>query len=184
VTSSATTAETAVVLTILKTTDAPSVSAGTNIDFTVTVSNNSSGTATGVVMSDPLPAGPAGSGVVWSIATAVPGCSISGAPGSQTLTCTTGTMAPGPSLSVHVTSATTATCATALTLGHGQRLERRQRECHRHHRGGEGGVAQIAHHEDGRRQPGVGGHGHWPHRHGGRRRRRRRHGHGHRRDAQ
>jgi uncharacterized repeat protein (TIGR01451 family) len=100
-------------LTITKTADAPSVVGGSPIGFTVTVSNVSSpttGTATAVTLSDPLPAGPAGSGINWSIFPAYSGqgsCSITGTAPSQTLGCSFGDMAPGDSASVHIRSATT-----------------------------------------------------------------------------
>jgi uncharacterized repeat protein (TIGR01451 family) len=90
-------------LQITKTADAPSVSAGDPIGFTIKVSNTGAGTATGVTLSDPLPSG---SGVSWSISPAVAGCSITGSP--QTLNCTLGSLATGASVTVHVTSATVA----------------------------------------------------------------------------
>jgi uncharacterized repeat protein (TIGR01451 family) len=99
-------------LSITKTADATPVSTGTPIGFVVTVSNSdaqNTGTATGVTVSDPLPAG---SGVDWSIASqTASACSISGAVGSQTLNCTLGDMAPGASYTVHITSPTTAASA-------------------------------------------------------------------------
>ena len=101
-------------LTITKTADASPVSAGTAIGYTVTVSNSAAagtGTATGVTINDPLPAGP---GISWSISPAYAGagtCAISGAVGSQVLACTIGTMAPGASDLVHITSATTSASA-------------------------------------------------------------------------
>jgi uncharacterized repeat protein (TIGR01451 family) len=103
-------------LTLTKTADAATVSAGSQIGFTVTVSNSNAagtGTATAVTLSDPLPAG---SGINWSInpAYAGPGtCSVTGAVGSQVLNCSFGNMAAGASASVHLTSATSfASCAT------------------------------------------------------------------------
>ncbi len=98
-------------LSITKTADPNPVSAGTNIGFTITVTNSSvagTGTATGVTLSDALPTG---SGINWSITQATPTCSISGSP--QTLNCSFGDLAPGTSASVHVTTPTTAaSCAT------------------------------------------------------------------------
>jgi uncharacterized repeat protein (TIGR01451 family) len=95
-------------LSLIKTADAPLVSAGSNIGFTVTASNSSAagtGTAHGVVISDPLPTG---SGVDWSIdSQTASACAISGiAPSVQTVTCNIGDLAPGFSYSVHVTSHT------------------------------------------------------------------------------
>jgi uncharacterized repeat protein (TIGR01451 family)/LPXTG-motif cell wall-anchored protein len=89
-------------LNITKTADADSVDAGSPIGFTVTVSNSGEGTATDVNLSDPLPSGP---GITWSIA---------GSTGADTLTCTvdsgdltcSGSLAPGASHVVHVTSPT------------------------------------------------------------------------------
>jgi uncharacterized repeat protein (TIGR01451 family) len=111
VTASASTTVQCPALTITKTADAASVSAGTNIGFTVTVSNSSAagtGTAKSVTLSDALPTG---SGISWSIVQATPTCAISGSP--QTLSCTFGDLAPGASATVHVTSPTTsASCAT------------------------------------------------------------------------
>ena len=101
-------------LTITKTADATPVSAGTAIGFTVTVSNSAAtgtGVATGVTLNDPLPGGP---GINWSISPAYGGpgtCSITGAVGSQTLVCSFGNLAPGASVSVHITSATTTASA-------------------------------------------------------------------------
>ena len=104
---------------VTKAADAATVNAGTAIGFTVTAMNGSApgtGTLTGATLSDPLPAGPAGSGVSWAInpAYAGPGtCSITGAAGAQTLSCSFGDLAPGTSASVHVTSATSfASCGT------------------------------------------------------------------------
>src|SRR5438132_2977239 len=51
-------------LTITKTADDASVNAGSDIGFTVTLSNAGPGSATGVSISDPLPGG---AGVDWSI---------------------------------------------------------------------------------------------------------------------
>jgi uncharacterized repeat protein (TIGR01451 family) len=98
-------------LVITKTADAPSVSAGDPIGFTITVSNSGAagtGVAKSVTLSDPLPTG---TGISWSISPAYGGpgtCSIA----SNTLSCSFGDMTPGATISVHVTSATTAqSCA-------------------------------------------------------------------------
>jgi uncharacterized repeat protein (TIGR01451 family) len=123
VTADATTSVQCPGLHISKTADDASVSAGDPIGFTVTVSNSGPGTATGVTLSDPLPAG---SGVSWSISPAYSGpgtCAIT----SGTLNCMFGDMASGASISVHVTSATSnASCgvypntATAKATNDGQ----------------------------------------------------------------
>jgi uncharacterized repeat protein (TIGR01451 family) len=96
-------------LHIVKSADAPSVSAGNTIGFTVTVTNqqngsNTTGTAENATLSDPLPAG---GGVSWSISPTYTGpgsCSVAGSP--QTLTCAFGKMDPGASNSVHLLSQT------------------------------------------------------------------------------
>lgn len=99
-------------VTITKTADSTSVNAGSNIGFTITVTNNGAADATGVTISDPLPAG---TGVDWTEApTDNPNCSIAGTPPTETLNCGPVTLAAGGgSLSVHVQSATTgASCGT------------------------------------------------------------------------
>ncbi len=66
-------------LSLSKTADATTVSAGSQIGFIVTASNSAAagtGTATGVVIDDPLPSG---TGVDWSIASGPANCSITGA---------------------------------------------------------------------------------------------------------
>ena len=90
-------------LSITKTADATTVSAGSAIGFTITVSNAGPGTASTVTLSDPLPTG---TGVSWSIdgGTGQALCSISGSP--QSLSCNFGAMASSTSYTVHVTSAT------------------------------------------------------------------------------
>jgi uncharacterized repeat protein (TIGR01451 family) len=92
---------------IVKTPDAPTVSAGGTVGFTVTVSNSGAGTATGVSAADTLPTN---AGLAWSIDTANSGAgwSISGG-----VLAWTGSLASGASSSVHITSPTTsATCGT------------------------------------------------------------------------
>ncbi len=102
-------------LTATKTADASPVSAGSQIGFTITVSNSDdqgTGTAHDVTLNDPLPAG---SDLAWSIDDQPAGnpCSITGSAGSQTLECSFGDMAPGDSVSVHVVSDTSkADCST------------------------------------------------------------------------
>lgn len=93
-------------VTIVKTADAATVNAGSNIGFTITVTNTGAADATGVTINDPLPAG---SGVDWTENPDNPNCSISGSPPSETLTCGPVTLAAGGgSISVHVQSSTTA----------------------------------------------------------------------------
>ena len=90
-------------LHITKVADATTVNVGEAIGFTIGVSNSGPGTATGVTLTDPLPAG---TGVSWSISPANPSCSIAGSAPNQTLNCNFGDLASGASASVHVTSAT------------------------------------------------------------------------------
>ena len=89
-------------LNLTKTADAPTVNAGDQIGFTITVSNTAgAATATNVTVNDTLPTG---NGVSWSIDPAKAGCGITG--GNQ-LTCTFPSLAGGASQSVHVVSNTT-----------------------------------------------------------------------------
>src|SRR5262249_26230407 len=93
-------------LTITKTPDASSVSAGQDIGFTITVHNGGAGTAKSVTLNDPLPTG---TGITWSIDPANAACNIA----NNTLSCSFGDLAPGASASVHVKSPTNfASCAT------------------------------------------------------------------------
>ena len=87
-------------LSITKTADAASVNAGSQIGFTVTLSSNGPGTATGVTLSDALPTG---TGVSWSMSSSVNGCSIA----SNTLSCDFGDLASGQTRIIHLISATT-----------------------------------------------------------------------------
>jgi uncharacterized repeat protein (TIGR01451 family) len=100
-------------LTVIKTADDDTVSAGSSIGFTIDVGNAGPGTATAATLHDVLPAG---SGIIWSIAPAYGGpgtCAITGAVGSQVLDCAFGDLASGDPASVHVTSTTVfLSCAT------------------------------------------------------------------------
>src|SRR6185436_4469502 len=89
------------------------VNAGDDIGFDVTVTNNGTGTAIDVHVSDPLPAG-----VDWT-ADAPTGdtdgldCHISGAPGSQALVCDDASMAADDTFTVHIHGTTDAAdCGT------------------------------------------------------------------------
>ena len=104
------------VLAIAKVADADTVDAGSQIGYTITVTNTASaGTATGVKLSDTLPTN---AGLSWTIDTTTnpPSAGWGGTCGIDTgvLTCggATGvTLAPLASLSVHIVSPTTsATC--------------------------------------------------------------------------
>src|SRR5579884_2397647 len=97
-------------LSVKKTADRASVDAGDPVGFTITVSNGGPGTAKGVSLSDPLPAG-SGAGLTWKIdsgptGSVTPTCQISGSAGSQTLTCSAVDLAAGDHYSVHVTAQT------------------------------------------------------------------------------
>ena len=97
-------------LVISKVADDSVVSAGETIGYTITVTNNGAGTATGVVVHDTLPTN---GGLVWSIdaANSDAGCSIT----LGVLTCNFGDMLPKDTRSVHLTSPTTAaTCGQVL----------------------------------------------------------------------
>jgi uncharacterized repeat protein (TIGR01451 family) len=90
-------------VTIAKTADAPSVSAGTQIGFTVTLTNVSPNVdAAGVTVTDPLPAG---TGVDWSLAAPVSGWSLNGSPPNETLAYSA-TLAHNSPSQVHVVSQT------------------------------------------------------------------------------
>jgi uncharacterized repeat protein (TIGR01451 family) len=95
-------------ISITKTADQGTVSAGDTIGFTITVTNSGTGTASGVTVTDTLPSDP---GLSWTIdaANSDAGCSIA----AGTLTCNFGSLAPGASKHVHITSPTTAaSCGT------------------------------------------------------------------------
>ncbi len=101
-TGSATDSTTVGCVTITKTADASSVSAFSQIGFTVTLTNVSPTVdAAGVAVTDPLPSG---TGVDWSLAAPVSGWSLSGTPPNEMLTYSA-TLAPGTS-QVHVVSNT------------------------------------------------------------------------------
>jgi uncharacterized repeat protein (TIGR01451 family) len=114
------------VVSITKTADhSIPVNAGDQIGFTVTVKNNGPGDATGVKLSDPLPAG-SGTGVTWEIDKSVGNPAqfvLSGAKGSQSLALASTTLPAGANYRVHVTAQTSAAeCSTygnAATLNTG-----------------------------------------------------------------
>jgi choice-of-anchor A domain-containing protein/uncharacterized repeat protein (TIGR01451 family) len=123
---SATVAVVAPGVTVTKTADQASVTAGQTAGFTVTIKNADAGTATGVTLSDPLPAGP-GKDISWVIDAGKGNPSdfaVTGAVGSQKLTLsgsfltTLGdALAAGQSISVHITGVTTPNDATAAAPG-------------------------------------------------------------------
>ena len=91
------------------------VNAGDPVGFTVGIKNTGTGAATGVVLSDPLPAG-SGSGVTWAIDTSVGTPNqfvLAGAKGSQTLSLASSTLPAGADYKVHITAQTSETeCGT------------------------------------------------------------------------
>src|SRR5207248_2376366 len=99
-------------VSVTKTADAASVSAGSQIGFTVTLANSSVTTATGLSVTDDLPAG---TGVDWSIdaGNSDPGWSVSGSPPSQSLVYTPTTLDGNTTTTAHVVSGTTGeSCGT------------------------------------------------------------------------
>jgi uncharacterized repeat protein (TIGR01451 family) len=108
---------------ITKTADNPTITAGQTAGFTVTIFNEGQTTATGVTLTDPLPAGTGGD-VNWSIDTTTgnPGdFTITGSPGNQSLVLSASflandTLAPGASISVHITSPTNGADTSASTF--------------------------------------------------------------------
>src|SRR5204862_7316158 len=72
------------VITVAETPDAATVDAGSGIGFTVVLSNSGAGMATGLSVTDNLPAG---NGVNWTIdaGNSDPGWSVSGTPPNQNL---------------------------------------------------------------------------------------------------
>ena len=108
-------------LRVSKTAGNAVVNVGAPLSFTMTVTNDGPGAATGVTLTDALPGG---TGINWSIASQPAGnpCTIAGAAPAQTLNCNFGDLAAGQSAAVTVTSATTAntTCAeyvNTVTVG-------------------------------------------------------------------
>ncbi|OWK41087.1 hypothetical protein [Fimbriiglobus ruber] len=104
-------------VTLIKTADAPSVNAGGQAGFTVTIADASgAGAATGVSLSDPLPT-EAGTPLNWTIDPSSPNASAFVITGGnlQLLNNGSTTLAAGTSLVVHVV-ATTVPTASPLTV--------------------------------------------------------------------
>ncbi len=96
-------------VTVTTVPDATIVTPGTAIGFTINVNNSAAGISSGASLNDLLPAG---TGVNWSISPVYAGqgtCAITGALGSQVLACSFGDLAASASLSLHITSPTSAT---------------------------------------------------------------------------
>ena len=112
-------------LTIAKTPDGGSVTAGSNIGFRVRVANGSASgtlTANNVEIDDPLPAG-----FAWTESPENANCQINTSDGNQTLQCSEITIPPGGEFVVDVSSATDAgdcgtknNTATTRASNHGQ----------------------------------------------------------------
>ena len=103
------------VLTITKVADQGTVTAGSQIGYTVTITNTGGSAATGLALSDPLPPG-GNEFFKWTIDTTTGTPSdfaINGSPGSESLALSTSflaspdSLAPGHSISVHITTPTT-----------------------------------------------------------------------------
>jgi uncharacterized repeat protein (TIGR01451 family) len=101
-------------LAITKTADQGSVAAGSTIGFTVTITNNGNATASGLMLTDSLPPG-SGGDILWSIDNSKGNPSdfaITSPKGSQALGFSSSflsspdSLAPGQSISVHITSPT------------------------------------------------------------------------------
>ncbi len=93
-------------ISVLKTPDAATVNATDGVGFTITAKNNGAGAAYGATVTDTLPSA---SGLSWTESPDSGDCSIA----SGVLTCNFGTLAPGASKSVHISSPTTVgTCGT------------------------------------------------------------------------
>ncbi len=96
-------------LSITKTSDAATVSAGDTVGFTITVNNAGPGEARGVMIADSLPGG-----LSWTIDaanTTATGCAITG----STLSCGPDAIAAAASVKVHVTAVSTANSCGTLT---------------------------------------------------------------------
>src|SRR5207244_3941885 len=91
---------------VLKVADAAAVSAGDQIGFTVTLTNNGAGTASGLSFSDPLPGG-----LTWTISPASAGWSIV----AGNLVYAPSSLAAGASSSVHVIATTDAADCGRIT---------------------------------------------------------------------
>jgi YVTN family beta-propeller protein len=80
------------------------VVAGNPISFTITVTNSAGGAVTGAALTDALPAG---AGVKWKISPTFSGpgsCAITGAPGSQVLGCSFGTITASQTFTIGLLS--------------------------------------------------------------------------------
>ncbi len=90
-------------ISITKVADAAVVDAGSDIGFTMVVTNDGPGLARGVTLNDPLPGG---DGIDWSIASGDDSCEVTGGLGSQGLACGPKDLSAEASFSVRVVSGT------------------------------------------------------------------------------
>jgi uncharacterized repeat protein (TIGR01451 family) len=119
-------------ITVTKTPDCTQITPGSTAGYTVTITNTGNVPATGLTLSDLLPAGQ-GNDISWTIDTSGTGLGagtvpadfkISGSAPNQTLVLSSvlgGTLAAGQSISVHITGAThaddvTSTCNTQCNV--------------------------------------------------------------------
>src|SRR5207248_5188016 len=93
-------------LTLSKTADGASVSAGDPIGFSITIGNAGPSTAVGVILKDPLPGGTAASGWNLNSNSGPAACAITGSVGGQELDCPAIDMAAGTSYTVHLSAET------------------------------------------------------------------------------
>jgi len=102
-------------LKITKVPDKGSVSAGDQVGYTITVTNDGPGKAFDVVLNDTLPANP---GLNWTVGSTTGGWTCGIAAGELTCGGAGFNLASGASASVHITSPTTsATCGTISNTG-------------------------------------------------------------------
>ena len=88
--------------------NSPSVTFGTGIGFTITLTNNGKTTASGITLNDPLPSGTGVNWVLNSTSPNISGCAISGTNPAQTLTCPAFSLASGMTETLKISSAAAA----------------------------------------------------------------------------
>ncbi|MBK9711344.1 MAG: DUF11 domain-containing protein [Kouleothrix sp.] len=93
-------------VTVSKTADSGTISAGEVAAFTIVLANSGTGTAYNVTLTDNLPAG-----VAWALDPAVTGCAIN----SGVLSCSIASLATGASVTLHISGVTDAADCGVLT---------------------------------------------------------------------
>ena len=88
--------------------NSPSVTFGTGIGFTITLTNNGATTASGITLNDPLPSGTGVNWVLNSTNPTITGCAISGTNPAQTLTCPAFSLASGATETLKISSSAAA----------------------------------------------------------------------------